>query len=98
MLILISVSSVFAKDLKVAMILSGPINDEDFNSVGYNGLKKACEELGVEYAYIESVPDSDAERIIRDYVAQGYGLIFAHSFSFGEAASKVAADFPEVIS
>lgn len=97
LLILISVSSVFAEDLKVAMILSGPINDEDFNSVGYNGLKKACEELGVEYAYIESVPDSDAERIIRDYVAQGYGLIFAHSFSFGEAASKVAADFPEVI-
>ena len=28
--------------LKVAMILSGPINDDDFNSVGYNGLKKAC--------------------------------------------------------
>ncbi len=25
--------------LKVAMILSGPINDDDWNSVGYNGLK-----------------------------------------------------------
>jgi len=85
------------EQLKVAMILSGPINDDDFNSVGYNGLKKACEELGVEYAYIESVPDADAERILREYVANGYGLIFAHSFSFAEAAAKVAEDFPEVI-
>ena len=96
-MLFIAVVPAAAADLKVAMILSGPINDDDFNSVGYNGLKKACEELGVEYAYIESVPDSDAERIMRDYVANGYGLIFAHSFSFGEAAAKVAADFPEVI-
>ncbi len=96
-LTVVAIPAMAADDLKVAMILSGPINDDDFNSVGYNGLKKACEELGVEYAYIESVPDADAERIIREYVANGYGLIFAHSFSFGEAASKVAADFPEVI-
>lgn len=83
--------------LKVAMILSGPINDDDFNSVGYNGLKKACEELGLEYAYMESVPDADAERIMREYASNGYGLIFAHSFSFSEAAAKVAEDFEDVI-
>ena len=83
--------------LKVAMILSGPINDDDFNSVGYNGLKKACEELGVEYAYHENVPDADAERIMREFASNGYGLIFAHSFSFSEPAAKVAEDFPEVI-
>lgn len=97
MLLVSAFPTIASDDLKVAMVLSGPINDDDFNSVGYNGLKKACEELGLEYAYIESVPDADAERIIRDYVANGYGLIFTHSFSFGEAASKVASDFPEVI-
>ncbi len=84
-------------DVKVAMVLSGPINDDDWNSVGYNGLKKACEELGVEFAYSESVTDADAERVIRDYAARGYRLIFAHSFSFGEATLKVAKDFPETI-
>lgn len=84
-------------DLKVAMVLSGPINDDDWNSVGYNGLKKACEELGVEYAYSESVTDADAERVIRDYASRGYGLIFAHSFSFGDATYKVAKEYPEVI-
>ncbi|NMB92670.1 MAG: BMP family ABC transporter substrate-binding protein, partial [Flexilinea flocculi] len=84
-----SVATDKKSDVKVAMVLSGPINDDDWNSVGYNGLKKACEELGVEFAYSESVTDADAERVIRDYAARGYRLIFAHSFSFGEATLKV---------
>ncbi len=89
--------AVEAEALKVAMVLPGPINDNDWNSVGYNGLKEASEELGLEFAYAENVADADAERIIRDFAARGYGLIFAHSFSFGDATLKVAKDFPEVI-
>lgn len=82
--------------LKIAMVLSGPINDHDWNSVGYEGLKKAAEELGAEFAYTESVADADAQRVLRDYASRGYNLIFAHSFSFGDAALAVATDFPEV--
>ena len=90
-------AAVEAEALKVAMVLPGPINDNDWNSVGYNGLKEASEELGLEFAYAENVADADAERIIRDFAARGYGLVFAHSFSFGDATLKVAKDFPEVI-
>lgn len=90
-------AAVEAEPLKVAMVLPGPINDNDWNSVGYNGLKQASEELGLEFAYAENVADADAERIIRDFAARGYGLVFAHSFSFGDATLKVAKDFPEVI-
>ena len=90
-------AAVEAEALKIAMVLPGPINDNDWNSVGYNGLKEASEELGLEFAYAENVADADAERIIRDFAARGYGLIFAHSFSFGDATLKVAKDFPEVI-
>jgi basic membrane lipoprotein Med (substrate-binding protein (PBP1-ABC) superfamily) len=82
--------------LKIAMVLSGPINDNDWNSVGYNGLKQASEELGVEYAYSENVTDADAERVLRDYASRGYNLIFAHSFSFGSATLEVAKDFPDI--
>ncbi len=83
--------------LKIAMVMPGPINDNDWNSVGYNGLKQAAEELGVEYAYSENVTDADAERVLRDYASRGYNLIFAHSFSFGNATLEVAKDFPNVI-
>jgi basic membrane protein A len=84
-----------AETFKVAMVLPGPINDNDWNSVGFNGLKTASESMNLEYAYSENVSDADAERVLRDYATRGYKLIFAHSFSYGDAALKVAADFPD---
>ena len=90
-------SAASAADLKIAMVLPGPITDNDWNSVGYNGLEAAKKALGVEVAYTENVSDADAERVIRDYAQRGYGLIFAHSFSFGDAALNAAEDFPNTI-
>jgi len=81
--------------IKVAMALPGPINDNDFNTVGYNGLKKACEELGIEFTYVEKVADSDVERVLRDFASRGNKLIFAHSFSYASAALAAAKDFPD---
>jgi basic membrane protein A and related proteins len=86
-----------AAGLKIAMILPGPISDNDWNSVGYNGLQAAAKALGVEVAYSENVTDADSARVLRDYAARGYGLIFAHSFSFGDATLDVAKDFPDTI-
>jgi basic membrane protein A and related proteins len=81
--------------LKIAMALPGPINDNDFNTVGYTGLKKACDELGIENSYVENVADADVERVMRDFASRGYNLIFAHSFSFATAALAVAKDYPK---
>lgn len=81
--------------IRIAMVLPGPINDNDWNTVGYNGLQSAAEALGAEVAYVENVTDADAERVLRDFASRGYNLIFAHSFSFGDAALSVAEDFPD---
>ena len=86
-----------ADGLKIAMVLPGPISDNDWNSVGYNGLKAAGKTLGVEVAYSENISDADSERVLREYASRGYGLIFAHSFSYGDATLNVAKDFPNVI-
>ena len=59
------------------------------------GFKQAGKALGVEVAYAENVTDADAERVLRDFASRGYNLIFAHSFSFGDAALAVANDFPD---
>ena len=85
-----------AAGLKIAMILPGPITDNDWNSVGYNGLEAAGKALGAEVAYVENVADADAERLLRDFAERGYNLVFAHSFSFGDAALNAAEDYPKV--
>ena len=77
------------------MILPGPINDHEFNTVGYSALQAAGKALSVHTAYAESVADADAARFLRDYASKGYNPIFAHSFGFGAAAVQVAKQFPK---
>jgi len=84
-------------DLKIAIVLSGPVTDNDFNQVGYEAAEAAGEAVGAEVAFAESVDDANAERTIRNFADEGYQLIIAHSFSFGDAALAVAADYPDVV-
>jgi basic membrane protein A and related proteins len=47
----------------------------------------------VKTSYVENVPEAaDAERVIRDLVAQGAGLVFGTTFGYMEPMLKVAAD------
>ena len=86
-----------AQAVKIAMILPGPINDHEFNTVGYSALQAAGKALGVKTAYAESIADADAARFLRDYATKGYNPIFAHSFGFGTAAVQVAKQFPKTV-
>lgn len=82
------------KKLKVALLLPGPINDMGWNASAYEGLKQAEEKFNVEIAYQENVQQSDMEGVFRGYAEQGYDVIIGHGFQFGDAAKKVAAEFP----
>ncbi len=82
------------KPFRIALVLSGTIDDASWNTSAYQALLKAKSELGVETSYTESVAVTDAERVIRDYANQGYNLIIGHSFDYGDALLKAAADFP----
>lgn len=81
--------------LKVALAVSGPINDGGFCAAAYAGLQQAEQELGIEISYTENVATTDIEAIFTDYAAQGYDLIIGHGFQFGDPALKVSEQFPE---
>ncbi|BCV23094.1 BMP family protein [Moorella sp. Hama-1] len=83
------------KKLKIAMLLPGTINDNGWNASAYEGLMLAKEKEGAEVAYRENVSQSDQEEAFRAYASSGYNVIFAHGFEFGDAAKKVAKDFPK---
>lgn len=79
--------------LKVALILSGPANDQGWNATALEGLTEAEKEYGVTVSTMENVSIADSEAAFRDYAAQGYNLVIGHGYQFGEPAQKVSADF-----
>jgi simple sugar transport system substrate-binding protein len=85
--------------LKVAFVYVGPVGDAGWTFAHDLGRKYAESKYGdrIKTTYVEKVPEGpDAERVIRDLVAQGNKLIFATSFGFGDSMEKVAKDFPDV--
>jgi len=85
--------------LKAAWIYVGPVGDAGWTFAHDEGRKKIQEKYGdrIVTTYQEKVPEgADAERVIRDLVAQGNKIIFATSFGFGDSMEKVAKDHPEV--
>ncbi|MEG1524779.1 MAG: BMP family protein [Clostridia bacterium] len=82
--------------LKVALCVSGPVNDGGFCAGAYEGLLLAEKDLGVKVSYTENVETTDIEAVFTDYASQGYDLIIGHGFQFGDPALAVGAKFPNV--
>src|SRR5947199_1505000 len=80
--------------LKVAFAYVGPVGDAGW-TFAHDKARKAVEaEFAgkVTTSFVENVPEAaDAERVIRDMVAQGAGLVFGTTFGYMEPMLKVAA-------
>jgi basic membrane protein A len=88
-----------AEPLKVAFVYIGPVGDAGWTFAHDNGKKAAEAYFGdkIQTTIVEKVPEgADAERVIRDLVAQGNKLIFGTTFGYMEPMLKVAKDFPDV--
>jgi basic membrane protein A len=85
------------KQLKVALLLPGPVNDNGWDSIAYQGLMQAQQQLGVKTAYQENVAQSDQEADFRSFAQQGYNLIIGHGDEFSDSAEAVAKDFPNTM-
>jgi basic membrane protein A and related proteins len=85
--------------LKAAWIYVGPTGDAGWSYAHDLGRKGVEAKFGdkVKTTFVESVPEgADAERVIRDLVAQGNKIIYATSFGYMDSMVKVAKDFPDV--
>lgn len=84
-----------AADLRIAAVFPGSTTDADYNALGRLALQ-AAEEEGAEIAFSEAVPVPDVERVIQEYVADGFDVVWTHGSQFYEATSTIAADNPDV--
>lgn len=83
------------KGFKIAMLTSGPINDEGWNQTAYEGLK-ALEAAGAEIANTENVAQADQLDLMRSYADQGFNVIIGHGFEYGDALTAAATEYPDI--
>ncbi len=70
---------------------TGGINDKSFNATAWKGVTDAQAELGIEGAYLESQQQTDYEKNINAFIAEGCDLIVTVGFLLGDA-TKLAAE------
>lgn len=83
--------------LKVALCVTGAVNDMGFCQSAYEGLVLLQDKYGAEIAYTENVQTADMAAAFTDYAAAGYDIVFGHGFQFGDPALEVAPQYPDTI-
>lgn len=85
-------------DFKACMVAAiGGLDDKSFNQSGYEGLKRAEAELGVDIAVSETAAQADYVPQINNMVSEGCDLVFGVSWQATEAVHDAAADHPETL-
>lgn len=74
----------------------GKINDGTFNQFAYEGGKKAADEFGLNYKYIETVATTDYAKNIDTCVSEGFKAIITVGFLIADATDAAAKANPDV--
>lgn len=85
-----------ASNLKLAAIFPGTITDADYNTLGHVGITEVNKKLGVEIAFSETVAVPDVDRVMREYIDDGFNIIFTHGGQFLNQTIELAKEFPDV--
>jgi simple sugar transport system substrate-binding protein len=81
----------------MGLLVPGSVNDQGWNTMAYNALKRVEKDLGAEVSYVELKQDpASYEKAFRDFAAQGYQLVLGHGNEFEDAAKATAKDYPNV--
>lgn len=84
-----------AEGIRVAVIFPGLVDDESWNQIGHDGMRRAEEEFGAEVAFSEQVSPAQAEEAFRDFAARGFDLVIGHGGEFEDQALVIADEFPD---
>ena len=75
---------------------AGGFDDKSFNQAGFEGLKQAEEELGIEVATVESAADTDYTPNIDSLVAENCNMIIGVGFLLEDPIQAAAEANPDV--
>ena len=82
--------------LRVGLVAdAGQLNDNGFNELAFNGLKRAERELGITGRVVETKTAADYVPNMSTLARQGFDLIIGVGFAQGDAIAATAKRFPE---
>ena len=82
--------------LRVALVAdAGQLNDNGFNELAFNGLKRAERELGITGRVVEAKTAADYVPNMSTLARQGFDLIIGVGFAQGDAVATTAKRFPD---
>ncbi len=82
---------------RVAVVFAtGGLGDKSFNDTCYEGAKKAQQDFGIEFDYVEPTAIAEYEGFLRQYAKSGeYDLIVSIGFDQADALTIVADEYPD---
>ncbi len=85
---------VYNKHLKIALLTDALFSDAGWGAFAYNAAQAIKTKYGHEVDFTDNVAITNIEATLRDYAHEGYDLIIAHGFEWGDPAVKVGKDYP----
>ncbi len=86
---------VASNPIKIAAVFSGSTTDADYTYLGLQALRSAEKRFGATTTYSENVAVPDTERVMHEYLAEGYSVIWTHGSQYYAATVKLAAENPK---
>ncbi len=84
-----------AKQLRVALVLPGPITDGTFNTAAYQGIKAAEKKYDIKISIQENTTFAQSKSALLHFARDGYDIIIGHGFQFGDPAKQIHKQFPK---
>lgn len=88
------------KDMvKIGFIMSGSMTENGWNGMHYQGVKAACDKLGVQLLVKENVAEGkgQCEPALRQLAEEGAQMIFLSSYGYSEEVLQVVEEYPEIV-
>lgn len=86
------------KKIAVGFIMSGGMQEEGWNGLHYQGIKKACEELGAELLVKENIKENtgECETAIRELAGQKPDVIIMSSYGYVNEVKEIVQSYPDI--
>ncbi len=80
-------------ETKVALVMTGSINDGGWNQLAHQGLEAVGRKPGFKVTFVENVSQARISQVVRGYADDGYDLIIGHGYEFGGPFLEIAPDY-----